>query len=106
MNPFPEDLRPSNVTLSQDSITPKVWVSTAAICLGAHFGLYWQVETWIFSEDPRQRTRQVIHGTRSVQRFEWEWKDLFAHEYLEEIALRAHGHIVNNLRKRFSEDPI
>jgi hypothetical protein len=56
-----------NIDLGKDRITDKVRVSSAAIYSSAYFGDYRQVETWIFSDDPRQKSHQIIHGTCSVQ---------------------------------------
>lgn len=55
-----------SVDLGKTQITDKIRVSSAAI-LYAHepWGPRWQVETWIFSDDRRQASRQIIHGSVS-----------------------------------------
>lgn len=51
-----------NIDLGKTQITDKIRVSSAAIWYELH--QYYQLETWIFSEDKeRCPSRQVIHGT-------------------------------------------
>lgn len=55
-----------NVDLGKTRITDKIRVSSAAIYYGnAFFGSYYQLETFIFSDDERQKSRQIIHYTTS-----------------------------------------
>lgn len=56
--------RVQNIDLGKTRISDVVRVSSAAIWYEAHFGNYFQLETWIFSEDKSvQKSHQVIHGT-------------------------------------------
>jgi len=80
--------------LAHDQITPEVRVSTAAIhypC-DAAWGERWQIETVVFSDDPRQRFLQIIHG--SVSRL--------PAPRMEAKALRVHGHVARNLREKLA----
>lgn len=88
------NLKHRNIRIRQDQITDKIRVSTAAIwreeifCDGPHE--YWLVETWCFSDDPRQRSFQVIHGTPTHLHNEIRW-----------IAMKTHDYIVKNLRGKY-----
>lgn len=55
--------RLANIDLGKTTITDKIRVSSAAIFYEASFGNYYQLETWIFSDDIRYKSRQTIHGT-------------------------------------------
>lgn len=56
-----------NIDLAKTQITPKIRVSSAAIFYKFWAGDYYQLETWVFSEDKEaQQSKQVIHGTCSV----------------------------------------
>ena len=52
-----------NVDLGKTKITDKIRVSSAAIFYDMGHFVYYPFETWIFSDGPAQRSRQVIHGT-------------------------------------------
>lgn len=85
--------------LSHDNITPSIRVSTAAIPNAGGFGHYWQVETWIFSDDSRQKNVQRTHGTVYSS-----GDDVF--DYNGNIKLccsaeRVHAHIVENLNNLY-----
>lgn len=75
--------------LGKTRITDQIRISSAAIhyeAAGVCGDDYFQYETFIFSDDPRQRTRHVIHGTaysKSVT--------------LEEKTKKAHAQICANL---------
>jgi hypothetical protein len=92
--------RPQNIDLGKASITDQVRVSSAAIYSEAHFGNYWQVETWIFSNDPRQRSTQVIHGTchycASVN-------GGLPSRHLCDQARKVHGYITANMLAKLSK---
>lgn len=49
--------------LGKTQISDNIRVSSAAIFYEAWFGNYFQVETWIFSENPLIKSKQIIHGT-------------------------------------------
>lgn len=58
-----EDRLP-NIDLGKTQITDKIRVSSAAIYNdGNWFGAYYQIETWIFSEDERIKSKMQIHDT-------------------------------------------
>jgi len=84
-----------NIQIKHSQITNKVRVSSAAIWYEIYnqYGLmpYYQYETWCFSDDPEQRSFQVIHGTPHSQ-------DAYYHNK----AITVHEHIVNNLSKKFN----
>jgi len=81
-----------DIRIKQDTITDEIRVSTAAIYREEIFydGLhkYWLIETWCFSNDPKQKSFQVIHGTPGFLYDQIRWK-----------ARKVHGYIVENLRK-------
>jgi len=52
-----------NIDLGKTQITDKIRVSSAAIFYQEMFGDYYQVETWIFSDDERIKSKMQIHGT-------------------------------------------
>ena len=86
-----------SVDLGKDQITDKIRVSTAAICSTGPNGRYWQVETWIFSDDPhRQLSKQIVHGSRSAFSDE-----SISGSKIAAKARRVHGYIASNLRGRF-----
>lgn len=72
--------------LARTQVTPLIRVSTAAIDYEEPFPRE-QLETWIFSDDPRQRSRQIIHRRGRAD------------------AVRVHRHIASNLLARFSACP-
>lgn len=53
----------SGVDLGKTQITPLIRVSSAAIYRHDRCGERWLVETWAFSDDPRQGSFQVVHGS-------------------------------------------
>lgn len=58
------ETRLPNIDLGKTKITDKVRVSSAAIFYKEYFGDFYQLETWVFSEDKKvQESKQVIHGT-------------------------------------------
>lgn len=79
--------RPPDKNLGSDIITDKVRVSTAMVpTYIMHVdGWFDTWETWIFSKDPNQANTQVHHLS-------------------EAAAVRAHGHIVRNMRAKFQGD--
>ncbi len=81
-----------DVRLPKTQITDKIRVSSAAIHYPHDaFGERWQFETWIFSDDPRQCSRHVIHGSASR----------LPAAFLEAKTLRIHESIVRCLREKF-----
>lgn len=93
----PPDPHPDNVNLASDVISPLIRVSTAAIFNDAHFGCYWQLETFIFSDDPALRTTQRIHCTMGAIR-ELCWAD-HGYSLAAGRAVKVHNHIVKNLKE-------
>jgi hypothetical protein len=87
---------PDAVDLGKTQITDKIHISSAALPR-SDFGGWWLIETWIFSDDPRQRNVQVVHG------------ECFLHvgcppnQDICNKARKAHGHIAANLRAKFQE---
>ena len=68
---------------------PRVYVSTACVAMESlcYSGIhrYVQVETWVFSDDPKLRSWQRVYEP-SQQRLGY--------------VLRAHDHIVGNVRRQ------
>ena len=92
---LPIEKRPPNIDLGKTQITDKIRVSSAAIFRNVHFGDYWLIETWVFSADPRQRNRQIIHGSAGTSEGRPPTKGHC------EKAKKVHGHISANLLKKF-----
>lgn len=84
-----------NIDLGKTAITDKVRVSSAAIFYeGNWFGDYYQLETWIFSEDKTiQKSVMVIHGTcgRTIP------------QSLIAKTKKVHGYLVTNMLKKFKQ---
>lgn len=81
-----------NLDLGKNQITEKIRVSTAALYRDDLPHPYWLIETWIFSDDPRQKSHQVVHGTPSA---------MGAVNYYDVMyARKIHKIITNNLRNR------
>ena len=89
---------PQSHQLAHCAVTKRIRVSTAAIYREDRLGMYWQVETWIFSNDARQKSRQVVHGT-------FGGLNGPSGEFVAK-ALRAHRHISNNMIQLFGKDNI
>lgn len=54
-----------NIDLGKTKISDAVRVSSAAIYYEEWFGDFYQLETFIFSDDPKIKGRQIIHKTVS-----------------------------------------
>jgi hypothetical protein len=60
-------MKEPNIDLGKTRITDKVRVSSAAIFYEFWAGDYYQLETWVFSEDKAvQKSKQIIHGTCGI----------------------------------------
>ncbi len=70
------------VNLGSDVITKKIRVSTAKFP-STLYDFVW--ETWIFSDDERQKSRQLWHKT-------------------EQEAIKVHNYIVNNLERSLKNE--
>lgn len=93
MSAAPDD-RPQSYGVASTVITPLCRVSTAVVTLSHNYGYYSQLETFIFSDDDRQKTRQFIHCTFSAGR------DIPIREI--ERANRAHNMIAGVLRRKLT----
>ena len=80
-----------NRDLGKSQITEKIRVSTAAIFRDDLPCPYWLVETWIFSDDKRQRSHQIVHGTPSA------FNDFIPGSIINKAKI-VHRTITNNLR--------
>jgi len=80
-----------NARIMHTRITPDIRVSTAGIYRAEWHGSYYIVETWIFSDDPRQVNTQVIHGTPHRLDF-----------YTLREAVKVHRYIADNLKERYN----
>lgn len=85
-----------NINLGKTQITDKIRVSTAALHREEYFGSYWLIETWIFSDDPKQKNTQIIHGSPSSMNGEKP-----PCEKICEKARRIHAQISDSLRKKY-----
>ena len=88
---------PDAIDLGKTQITGKIRVSSAARPR-ANFGGWWLVETWIFSDDPRQRNRQVVHGECFLHH------DCPPNRDLCGKARKVHDYIAANLKAKFQEE--
>jgi hypothetical protein len=83
-----------NCRILHTQITPKIRVSTAAIWYDPLYyspNGHFQYETWCFSDDPQQRSFQVIHGV---------WNKIYW-LFLRD-SIKIHRYIAANLTKRFA----
>jgi len=85
------DDRKPNIRIMQTQITPEIRVSTAGIFYDEQWGERFQYETWCFSDDPRQKDLQIIHGSNSSVCF-----------YLLKKSIKIHRYISNNLKRKLS----
>jgi hypothetical protein len=85
-----------SIDLGKSQITPIIRVSSAALMRDDWWGSWWLVETWIFSDDPRQKSRQIIHGDSGAG------GGRPPHERICATARKVHGQIAENLRRRFA----
>ncbi len=81
-----------NYDLGKTEIAKGVRVSSAAIWYDL-FGGYFQYETWIFSDNVNQPSRQSIHGTAYYKSYR-----------LEEKTKKIHEYISNNLKQRLNQN--
>lgn len=87
--------KPTNIDLGKTQITPSIRVSSAALYREDWPADYWLVETWIFSDDPHQESRQIIHGDASPS----------CSKRLEELSAKArkvHAQIASNLMQKYN----
>lgn len=85
-----------NIDLGKSQITPLIRVSSAALLREEVWGRWWLVETWIFSDDERQKNRQIIHGDPMAM------AGGGIDPMLAQNVRRIHGQIAANLRRRFA----
>lgn len=90
-----------SVNLARTQITPLIRVSTAAVAYPHERwgGSRYQVETFIFSDDPRQRVHQIIHGSQSCG----ESEPFLEECRLVEEARHVHARIAANLLAKFAQ---
>ena len=84
-----EDKILPNVDLGKTQITDKIRVSSAAIFYQELFGNFYQLETFIFSDDKRLKTRMFIHLTTAGEEIPEKYKELVArfHRRISKILL-------------------
>lgn len=83
-----------NIDLGKTRITDKVRVSSAAIWYEEMFGNYYQLETWIFSDDERQKSVMVIHGT--------SWGSEIPQKLIDKTK-KVHKYLADNMNKKFNQ---
>lgn len=88
--------RKPNIDLGKTQITLLIRVSSAAIFYEEYFGNRYQIETLIFSDDPRQRFKQIIHGSCSGDN-----ENLADH--LVKKCQKIHKQIADNLMNKYGE---
>jgi hypothetical protein len=93
--PALDDTEPRNQQLASTLVTPHICVSSAAIRRDDWWGKWWLVETWIFSDDPRQRDRQIIHNKGMSGGGD------APPERLCDTARKVHEYVVDGLRRKF-----
>lgn len=79
-----------NYDLGKTQITENIRVSSAAIFYEAEFGNYFQYETFVFSDSPKIKSRQIIHGSNCGKS-----------ESLENKTRKIHDYISSNLQRKF-----
>lgn len=79
-----------NIDLGKTQITDNVRVSSAAIYYDEWFGERYQLETFIFSNDKRIRTTQIIH--KSIM-------PSYLDNYKDEIT-KIHNYISDNVKRK------
>ena len=87
--------RRKNIYIMHTKITPDIRVSTAGIWYypegnWSPYGRF-QYETWCFSNNSKQKSFQVIHGSSEE-----------ISKYLLMKAIKIHRHIVNNLKRKYN----
>lgn len=85
-----------NIDLGKTKITDKIRVSSAAIFYESWFGNYYQLETFIFSDDKEhQRTRQIIHFTTYTE---------IPEKQIDKVK-KIHRYISDNLLNKLTSSP-
>ena len=92
--------RKSNIRIIHTQITPTIRVSTAGIFYEEMWGPRFQYETWCFSDDPKQKTFQVIHGSCREIDQHYLKKSIKVHKYISDNLIRRH----NNSLKPTAKD--
>jgi len=82
--------RKSNIRIIQTQITDDIRVSTAGIFYEEHWGNRFQYETWCFSNNPKQKSFQVIHGSYSRVDFYYLRKSIKIHRYISDNLKKKH----------------
>lgn len=82
-----------NFNIASTIITDKIRVSSAAIFYEEFFGNYYLLETWIFSDDPTIKSRQIIHGTTGIFPVSQKEKD---------NVVKVHNYVAGNLKKKIT----
>lgn len=84
----------SNIDLGKTRINEKIRVSSAAIFYPHEVHQYYQLETWIFSDDKElQRSTQIIHGTCGTE----------IPNCLIDKTKKVHGYVADGLNKKFNK---
>lgn len=76
-----------NVDIGKTRITDKIRVSSAIIFYEIGTMYYFQYETWVFSDDDRQKSRQFIHGTSLFKTDKLAAKTITFHRRATQILL-------------------
>ena len=84
-----DKIRP-NIRIMQTKITPHIRISSAGIFYNEAWGPRFQYETWCFSDDPKQKSFQVIHGS-----------DGTISQYYLKKSIKIHRQIVSNLQEMY-----
>lgn len=66
----------TNIDLGKTQITESIRVSSAAIFYDEWFGKRYQIETWIFSDDKRLKSRMFLHFSHHDKNIPQKHKDL------------------------------
>jgi len=85
-----EKVAEGQYNLGHTQVTEAIRVSSAAL-EREYPGHHWLVETWCFSDDPRQRSFQIIHGTTG---------SIEEDHPVVKICHRIHHYVVEGLRKK------
>lgn len=91
--------RKPNIKIMQTQITPEIRVSTAGIFYNEQWGERFQYETWCFSDNPKQKSFQVIHGSSGWVNFHYLTESIKVHRYIADNLTKRHNQQINRTQK-------
>jgi hypothetical protein len=89
-----------NIRIMHTQITPEIMVSTAGIFYDEMWGERFQYETWCFSDDPKQKSFQVIHGSCGLVDPYYLKKSIKIHRYISSNLKNRHNKQIQRTQKK------